>query len=148
MNLYTDGSRKFVGKNYATVIGWAIVEDESVITSGARFSGSNITAELIAILTALEYCNKIDDLKNCNIYTDSKTAMQIIDINAKGYVDDTENYKIAEQINNLMLDIKRKGIAVFINKVEAHCGVRSNEIADRAAKNAVSDLLNSDLLKE
>lgn len=148
MNLYTDGSRKFVGKNYATVIGWAIVEDESVITSGARFGGSNITAELIAILTALKYCNKIDDLKNCNIYTDSKTAMQIIDINAKGYVDDTENYKIAEQINNLMLDIKRKGIAVFINKVEAHCGVRSNEIADRAAKNAVSDLLNSDLLKE
>lgn len=148
MNLYTDGSRKFVGKNYATVIGWAIVEDESVITSGARFGGSNITAELIAILTALEYCNKIDDLKNCNIYTDSKTAMQIIDINAKGYVDDTENYNIAEKINNLMLDIKRKGIAVFINKVEAHCGVRSNEIADRAAKNAVSDLLNSDLLKE
>lgn len=148
MNLYTDGSRKFVGKNYATVIGWAVVEDESVITSGARFGSSNITAELIAILTALEYCNKIDDLKNCNIYTDSKTAMQIIDINAKGYVDDTENYKIAEQINNLMLDIKRKGIAVFINKVEAHCGVRNNEIADRAAKNAVSDLLNSDLLKE
>lgn len=148
MNLYTDGSRKFVGKNYATVIGWAVVEDESIVTSGARFGGSNITAELIAILTALEYCNKIDDLKNCNIYTDSKTAMQIIDINAKGYVDDTENYKIAEQINNLMLDIKRKGIAVFINKVEAHYGVRSNEIADRAAKNAVSDLLNSDLLKE
>lgn len=148
MNLYTDGSRKFVGKNYATVIGWAVVEDESVITSGARFGGSNITAELIAILTALEYCNKIDDLKNCNIYTDSKTAMQIIDINAKGYVDDTENYKIAERINNLMLDIKRKGIAVFINKVEAHCGVRNNEIADRTAKNAVSDLLNSDLLKE
>ena len=148
MNLYTDGSRKFVGKNYATVIGWAVVEDESVITSGARFGGSNITAELIAILTALEYCNKIDDLKNCNIYTDSKTAMQIIDINAKGYVDDTENYNIAEKINNLMLDIKRKGIAVFINKVEAHCGVRSNEIADKAAKNAVSDLLNSDLLKE
>ena len=148
MNLYTDGSRKFIGKNYATVIGWAVVEDESVITSGARFGGSNITAELIAILTALEYCNKIDDLKNCNIYTDSKTAMQIININAKGYVDDTENYKIAEQINNLMLNIKRKGTAVFINKVEAHCGVRSNEIADRAAKNAVSDLLNSDLLKE
>lgn len=148
MNLYTDGSRKFVGKNYVTVIGWAVVEDESVITSGARFGGSNITAELIAILTALKCCNKIDDLKNCNIYTDSKTAMQIIDINAKGYVDDTENYKIAEQINNLMLDIKRKGIAVFINKVEAHCGVRNNEIADRAAKNAVSDLLNSDLLKE
>ena len=148
MNLYTDGSRKFIGKNYATVIGWAVVEDESIITSGARFGGSNITAELIAILTALEYCNKIDDLKNCNIYTDSKTAMQIIDINAKGYVDDTENYMIAEKINNLMLDIKRKSIAVFINKVEAHCGVRSNEIADRAAKNAVSDLLNSDLLKE
>ena len=148
MNLYTDGSRKFIGKNYATVIGWAVVKDESVITSGARFGGSNITAELIAILTALEYCNKIDDLKNCNIYTDSKTAMQIIDINAKGYVDDTENYDIAEKINNLMLDIKRKGIAVFINKVEAHCGVRSNEIADRAAKKAVSDLLNSDLLKE
>ncbi len=148
MNLYTDGSRKFVGKNYATVIGWAVVEDESVIISGARFGGSNITAELIAILTALEYCNKIDNLKNCNIYTDSKTAMQIIDINANGYVDDTENYMIAEKINNLMLDIKRKGIAVFINKVEAHCGVRSNEIADRAAKNTVSDLLNSDLLKE
>ena len=63
------------------------------------------------------------------IYTDSQSSMQAIESNK-------ENHPILNQIYDILADLKGQKKHITLCKVPAHTGIKGNEEADKAAKEA------------
>ena len=87
------------------------------------------TAELAAIKTAMREIMVKDDMRWV-IYTDSLSSMLAIENNK-------ENHPILIQIYDILAELRNQGKQITICKVPAHIGVKGNEKADKAAKQAI-----------
>ena len=86
------------------------------------------TAEMTAIKVALkEIKGRRGD--SWVIYTDSQSSMQAIESNK-------ENHPILNQIHDILADLKGQKKHITLCKVPAHTGIKGNEEADKAAKEA------------
>ena len=160
MRFYTDGSR--VGKlndGPGFVIGWAGVCDTGVIAAGSRVGGSNINAEIFAIRDTLrnllayrrkmlENAKKEEDNK-IEIVTDSKTSIQIITgmTNAPNEynLDESENYKTADEIIKLIIKLKDLGFDVSFEHIRGHRDNIGNVFADYVATTESNKLLEKEI---
>ena len=127
VELYTDGSKGSLGVG----AGVAIMSTESrnaQIRRKLHPSASIFTAELYAIKTAL-ISLKISRNVSCVVYTDSRSAVQAI----KGQ----STSKIVLDIEEVLLILRRRGVSVVFCWVPSHVGIEGNELADKAAKEAI-----------
>ena len=100
--------------------------------------GSNITAELCAIHSAIKVTLQTNNLHNFNrvfIFSDCQTA---IDLALKRSTI-THSFEIVKNIHT-QLELLQARIVVTILWVPAHVGVPGNEAADTAARNAASNV--------
>ena len=98
--------------------------------------GSNITAELCAISSALEHILSIDGLQNFNrvfIFSDCQNAIDL----ALNRCTATHSFELVRKIHS-NLDHLKAIIQLVILWVPAHVGVPGNEAANTAAQNAAN----------
>ena len=127
VELYTDGSKSALGVG----AGVAVVSTENrtmQIRRKLHNSASIFTAELYAIKTAL-ISIKTSRNVSCVVYTDSRSAVQAI----KGH----STSKLVLDIEEVLLILYRRGIQVVFCWVPSHVGIEGNELADKAAKDAI-----------
>ena len=84
---------------------------------------------MTAIETAMKEIRGRDDMRWV-IYTDSLSSMLAIENNK-------ENHPILNQIYDILAELQNQGKQITICKVPAHIGVKGNEQADKAAKQAI-----------
>lgn len=102
---------------------------------------SIFSCEAMAILSALrEYSNT--SKPEILIFSDSKSVLQALLPNKKP---NSKSYLIWE-ILSLLFDLKQRNTNVFLYWIPAHCGIKFNEMADQAAKAAITIGTDSDLL--
>ena len=102
---------------------------EDITKRGALPEEASIhTAEMTAIKTALGEIKKREG-NNWVIYTDSQSSIQAIESNK-------ENHLILNQIYDILADLQDQEKQITLCKVPAHTGVKRNEDADQAAKEA------------
>ena len=126
-HIYTDGS-KLDSNNYSAA---ALVIPELTYEDQWKIQSENIvTAELIAILKALQFT--IQFLKGINIviFTDSQSAISIIG----GY--SLSFRTIVYAIHSCFESIIADGRKIKIQWIPSHCGIQGNESADQLAKAA------------
>ena len=126
LNIYTDGSKL---ENGSTAAAFYIPEFKTVTTYLLHPSHTVLGAELRAIKMALEFILETHSHSQqpVLILTDSKSALQLITQlrpSYKGII-----YKIHEIIKVYQGEIR-------FQWVKAHIGVKGNEVADKAAKQA------------
>ena len=121
--VYTDGS-----KNPGKKVGLAAVFEDTTRRGTLPEESSIHTAEMTAIKIALREVLKKKE-KSWVIYTDSQSSMQAIESNK-------ENHPILNQIYDLLADLKEQKKQITLCKVPAHAGIKGNEEADKAAKEA------------
>ena len=87
------------------------------------------SAELYAIKSAV---NSLKNVKNtsCTIYSDSKSALQAI------LKYDSEN-PVVQTIHLLLIRIRENNTEIKFCWVPGHCNIKGNEMADKAAKEAI-----------
>ena len=127
IDLYTDGSKSSegVGSGVAAISGTL-----GYIGMKRRLhqSASIFTAELNAVKTALISLKPSANI-SCAVYSDSRSALQAI----KGQSDNT----IVQDILELLVLLREKGISVTFCWVPGHSNIAGNEHADKEAKAAV-----------
>ena len=123
-SIYTDGSKSSYG------VGFAIISNDKAIQFSLPKYASVFTAELSALWYAAEEIKTLPKQKFV-IFSDSRSALEAL----KSY-----NPK-----NSLVREIKYKfhrlynsGFDVEICWVPSHIGIRGNEVADKAAKEAIT----------
>ena len=84
---------------------------------------------MTAIETAMKEIRVRDEMREV-IYTDSLSSMLAIENNR-------ENHPILNQIYDTLAELQNQGKQITIGKVPAHIGVKGNEEANRAAKQAI-----------
>lgn len=130
INIYTDGSVKL--ENGKGIGGWSFLIESrghSIITNGVLFDAEASLMELIAIIKALEALENIETKAKIYIFTDSQ---YVID----GVKKTPKNYK--EYWDKLTPLLKRHNPA--LNKIKVHSGHKQNELCDKMAKSAASNL--------
>lgn len=130
INIFTDGSKCEKGTGAGIVVE-RMCNDNYVHDSykiKMHSLASVFSAELVAIESAI---NSVKLTKNTSvtIYSDSKSALQAI----TNY--DSKN-PIVQNIHILLLMISKNNTKIIFCWVPAHCGIKGNELADKAAKNA------------
>ena len=122
--IYTDGSKN------GTKVAYALVTPLFTHSQRLPDNSSIFTAEALAVFNALQYI-KISKFGKFIIFTDSLSLIQSIEnFNEKNAVI-LSIFKILGQI----FEKKKKVILCWI---PSHVGIRGNELADRAAKQALS----------
>lgn len=119
--IYTDGSKWQDGSTSAAIY---IANKRSVIAFKLNPSHDIVGAELFAILMALRSVNTKDIETKYVILTDSQSALYIISNT------DNPSYKVVTYEIHLLLQQRPN---VSLQWTRAHCGIKGNEIADRAA---------------
>ena len=128
LHVYTDGS-----KLENDQVGCAFYIPSLQVTKLYRLNDgvSILSAEMFAIVMALSYCNDYpQDLSDIVILSDSKSALQAIDSKSKN------RREMSLEIELLVHQLKLKGHSVSFQWIPSHCGVKGNEIVDRAAKDS------------
>ena len=140
--IYTDGACS----NNPGPGGWAFyLHTESVkkTISGFEKETTNNRMELIATIKALEY-SYAEDFTEIHLYTDSKYVMQGITLWCKSWLKNNwmtaskkpvKNKDLWQQLLNLT-SVKTAKINWFW--VKGHSGDIGNEIADQAARDAIT----------
>ena len=123
--LYTDGS-KIIDKS-ATSSGIYIEHSETAVAYKLNGKHSIVSAELFAIFKALQYIKEKEIEENCIVFTDSRTALQILANQESAY------RNIKEEIQQILIELNLEKV-VKLHWIKAHAGIRGNEIADRTAK--------------
>jgi ribonuclease HI len=125
-HIYTDGSRSQEG------VGAAFLSPGFNYVKKYNLPDVSIfSAELIAILMALHYIKvKNKDLKWV-ILSDSKSALEALQSDR-----DSPREDIIRAAIGLLSDLRARGTEVILQWIPAHVGIKGNERADKAAKEA------------
>ena len=124
--IYTDGSKS------GNLVGCSVIYGEQ--ETGQKIVGhaSSYSAELYAILAAVEIIHRDNEEHNFVIYTDSKSVlMSLSTTNA--------SHPIICRILHIILKIHDQNKRIKICWVPAHIGIVGNERADRAANRATNN---------
>lgn len=128
LQIYTDGSLTDEGVGAA----FCIPKFNNCTRKFALPGVTIYTAELVAILMALSHLN---DMRHSQteivILSDSMSALSSIKTDGKNSRED-----LVKEIQTIIHQIIEKGTNVTLQWVPAHCNIRGNELADRAAKAA------------
>ena len=123
-HIYTDGSKD----NQKT--GFGLYTEDSELSMRISDHCSIYTAELLAILTALEITNTSQH-QNISIFTDSRSSIQ-------GITNIYNSHPIVSKIQSKIIKLARSNIHVKICWIPSHVNLRGNECADTLAKNATN----------
>ena len=126
-SIYTDGAKSSEG------VGCAFVDNNEVIKKKLPSSFSIFTAETYAILQAVKYIFNVGMYKEkFIIYCDSNSVLLALRqmMSAHPLVQEVQEW--------LVLLHSRKRIEVGFCWVPGHVGIRGNEIADQAVKEAIA----------
>ena len=125
--IYTDGSK--MGQQ----VGFAAKLPSSTSSDRLPKEASIFTAEMYAIKIALEkIINEENRNKSFTIYSDSQSAIQALKPN-------TRISPLTEKITSAYRNANSLNISIDFCWVPGHIGVKGNEEADTAAKNAARD---------
>ena len=124
--VFTDGS-KVTSPNESTSSAIYIPHKKIIKCWKLHPNHSVISAELFAINSALIWIGENNsDNDNYIILTDSYSSLQILNNNSTKYIDIVETIK--DKLRQINSNYK-----LIITWVRSHCGIKGNEIADRAA---------------
>ena len=105
---------------------------EQLVTRSKCYWGV-IASEIYAIYRALQWIlSNMQDCK-CVIFSDSKSALQLI----SKHIATSYSFLITS-IHHLIIELSTKEIDICFQWIPAHCGIIGNEVADTLAKNAVT----------
>jgi ribonuclease HI len=94
---------------------------------------TNNQAEQFAILSALEYLEKIKTKdKRATIYTDRQTTLDKLQ-------NSNIHSHIVEEIRRKLMELKIRECNITLCWVKAHAGIRGNELVDTLAKKAATN---------
>jgi ribonuclease HI len=122
--IFTDGSKS------GDFVGCAYVIDDHCFSYKLHTAISNISAEILAIIKALELLISYEAGKFI-FYVDSLSVLQSLSC-----PNDHSNPLIFDVLSHLD-KLKSKGFIVLFCWVPSHVGIRGNEMADTAAKSSV-----------
>ena len=122
--IYTDGSKTSQG------VGFAAVSSNKTYAFSLPKEASVFTAELMAILYALKLAEELESNKFV-VYSDSRSAIEAL----RSY---SHSNQLVKQIKVFFNNLYAKGIDVQLCWIPAHVGICGNELADSAAKNAIT----------
>ena len=124
--IYTDGSKSPNG------VGCAAITQDKTNKCSLPTEASVFTAELNAILLAMDIIKKIRNKQNIKIviYSDSRSALEAL----KGY---THKNPLVLQIKMKLNIYYSQGLNIEFCWIPAHVGINGNEKADAAAKSAI-----------
>ena len=125
IDIYTDGSKT------NNVVGCGIVCRNTVLSYRLPAFYSVFSAEFLAIETALKLISSYSH-RHFIIYTDSKSALDSLQSNSC-----SSSFISVLQLYN---DLCNKGFHILFCWVPAHVGIKGNEAADKAAKQACNHL--------
>ena len=130
LQIYTDGSISSEGE-----VGCAFTIPAFNITKQYKLNKgvSIFSAELTAIMKACSYLTDLPrNLQNVVILSDSKSALQAIENETKN------RNNMQNEIRHLCHNLIINGTNIELFWIPSHLGIRGNNIADLAAKNATS----------
>lgn len=120
--IYTDGSKSDNKTSSAVVVPSQSYTKTTLLPNYS----SVLTSELVALLNATEYCKKNKHLGKFVIYSDSQSAITLLQTK------NPDSYKyLTHKILNIIIDMKNE---IFIQWIPAHKGIPGNEEADALAK--------------
>ncbi|KAG0695199.1 hypothetical protein GWK47_027001 [Chionoecetes opilio] len=93
-----------------------------------------LTAELFAIRQALAYLNTTYTCTKAVIYTDSLSSLHLLSRRP------ASSTVLAHTLQRLLLYLTSVGWKITLQWVPSHCNIRGNEVADAAAKMALSEV--------
>uniref|UniRef100_A0A8C2HUK7 Uncharacterized protein n=1 Tax=Cyprinus carpio TaxID=7962 RepID=A0A8C2HUK7_CYPCA len=130
VQIYTDAS-----KNIDNRIGVAFIVPEFQLAIRKRISDelSVYTGEMIAILLAIQWIEEIRPLKSV-VCSDSSSSLASIQ-----YSHSESRPDILIEIQQTLYRIQMMGLTVNFLWVPAHIGIQGNEMADKAAKEAIKN---------
>lgn len=126
IDIYTDGSKT------GNVVGCGFVCRDRSFSYSLPTICSNFTAEIIAIEQALLHISK-QNYKKYIIYTDCRSTLD----NLKSSY---PSNSLINSIINLYSIINSRGYDIIFCWIPGHVGIRGNELADTAAKQALTPL--------
>jgi ribonuclease HI len=124
VSIFTDGSKM------ADKTGCAVITPDQEIKIRLADHTTVYTAELYAILQAVEWSTNRDDQVDVAVYTDSLSSVQALE---NMYV---ANHPLLRRIKDKLNDQSRKNLVTLV-WTPGHCGIQGNEQADAAAKQAL-----------
>ncbi|GFW75924.1 probable RNA-directed DNA polymerase from transposon X-element [Trichonephila clavipes] len=123
--VYTDGSKT------AAHVGCGVIFNNTILSFSLHTSMSVFSAELTAILVALQHIIVSNHRHFC-VYTDSMSALESLHFSTE------HRHPTVIEILLLLRKLERKGFDVIFSWVPGHVGILGNEQADTAAR-AMSD---------
>lgn len=130
-NNVTEDTKYIIPEFYIDSVGSSIV------------SGTNIRAEVLAVINALNYANTdLEDINNILIITDSDYIVKLLNgrldkLYKSGWINEdrsmVQNFDILKIMHEAVFNIKKKDISISVNWVKGHSGDLGNEIADDLA---------------
>ncbi|XP_055924544.1 uncharacterized protein LOC129956637 [Argiope bruennichi] len=130
--VFTDGSKT------AYHVGCAVVIAEDTSSFQLSTLCSVLTAELMAIMIALEKISNLSDHKFC-IYSDSMSALEALSH------PHTKTHPLAIDILHLWRNLQTRNYQILFCWLPGHAGLFGNESADAAAKAASTSLQRPDI---
>ncbi|XP_055924649.1 uncharacterized protein LOC129956736 [Argiope bruennichi] len=130
--VFTDGSKT------AYHVGCAVVIAEDTSSFQLSTLCSVLTAELMAIMIALEKISNLSDHKFC-IYSDSMSALEALSH------PHTKTHPLAIDILHLWRNLQTRNYQILFCWLPGHAGIFGNESADAAAKAASTSLQRPDI---
>ena len=134
--IFTDGFKISNNNSESTAAAMYDSNTRQVVCWKLRPEHSVISSELYAIWQALSYVCTMKE-RDFVIFSDSKSALQLISGNSRNYLD------ITNKIRSLLFEYNNTG-RVILHWVKAHSEIFGNEVADKAAiaghKNIKSEL--------
>lgn len=123
-SIYTDGSK------CGNKVAFAFVTPESTTSERIPDGCSIFTAEAFAVFRSLQYI-KSSPFKKFVIFTDSLSLIQSIEM-------ENQKNSIVLSIFKILDEIFKQNKRVVFCWVPSHCGIPGNELADKAAKQALN----------
>ncbi|GFR15741.1 RNase H domain-containing protein [Trichonephila clavata] len=121
MPVYTDGSKT------DERVGCGVVFNDTILSFTLQSSMSVFSAELTAILVALQHI-LVSDHRHLCVYTDSMSALKSLHSLTE------RRHPTVKEILLLQRKLERKGFDIIFYWVPGHVGILSNEQADNAAR--------------
>ena len=128
-HIYTDGSKSEEGAGYG------VFSDDFSLRVRIPNQASIYTAELLAILAALRHISEVQH-RNSVIFTDSRSCIE-------GIANLRNAHPIISKIQTYLVRLHRSNAELKLCWCPGHVGVIGNEQADRLAREAVTNEVDS-----